>query len=186
MALPREPGAHRGTNRRRPVAVAASAVTNPRGGAPDLLRSSVTYSDSEAHLEVGFCEAVERRESLIAGADRKAFVNELDESIPLRLIRWGRACAASTALHRRPTATPDELARRQCLAFLEATRDHALAMKEGLLWGAPSRRSMISKRHCPRVGPPSNLECPSSSRAFISSRTFRARLTPRLSRLEKH
>jgi hypothetical protein len=118
-----------------PVTVSAHAAADPRRGAIDFLRIAVTYDKLAASVQVGLGEAVERRESLIAAGSRKAFVNELDQSIPLRLIDGGVSPGANqTRWITCPTASPDELARQQCLAFLEATHDVSLAREEALLW----------------------------------------------------
>jgi hypothetical protein len=116
------------------VSVTAQAVANPRGGAPDLLRATVVYGDLEAHIEVGSGEAVERRESLFAGDGRKAFVDELDENVPLRVIHGDGPARHQSRCVSCSVATLDELARRQCLGFIEATRNASLADQEAALW----------------------------------------------------
>ena len=116
------------------VSVTAQAVANPRGGAPDLLRVTLVYGDLEAHIEVGFGEAVERREGLFAGDGRKAFVDELDENVPLRVIHGDGPARHQSCCVTCQAATLDEPARRQCLGFIEATRDAGLADQEAALW----------------------------------------------------
>jgi hypothetical protein len=95
-----------------PKTVNASAIVNAKRNAPDLASLSITYKDVEAQLLVGLGEAVERRETLMASASRKAYVDELNSSMPIRIIddepvnansarwlrwRWRRPWAAPAA-----------------------------------------------------------------------------------------
>ncbi len=109
----------------KPLAVSAAGVHNPRRNATDHFSLSLTFRDLAAFIEVGLGEAVERRETLVAADNRKACIDELNTSVPLRLIsddlrsdplgaaRW-LSCG---------TSTPEEMARQQCLAFLDATQN---------------------------------------------------------------
>lgn len=122
-----------------PVEVAAHASANTKRNAFDLINLEVSFSDLQAFIQVGLGEALERRETLLAATSRKAYVDELDQGAPVRLVdddptdaqrnaRW-LAC---------PAPSSDELARRQCFAFLKATLKPKLAEAEATLW----RRSL--------------------------------------------
>lgn len=119
-----------------PVNVSAHAVANPLRTATDQLHINVELDDYEAFVQVGLGEAIERRETLIAASDRKAFVDELNQSVPVRLVdaEPGRVESSPARWVSCPAPTPDELARQQCLSFLEATLDSGLAQKEASHW----------------------------------------------------
>jgi len=119
----------------QPERVWARSIESPRRNFADLLTLGIEFSGFEAMLQVGFGEALNRRETLIAAEGRRAFIDELDTT-PIRLIdeeadggaapgaRW-MAC---------PAPRPEELARQQCIAFLEATLDEKAAEREAALW----------------------------------------------------
>ena len=117
-----------------PLSVNATAVQNPLRNAPDMVSMAVTYRDIDAQLVVALGETMERRESLIASASRKAFVDELNPSLPIRIIdeqpssannaRW-LSCIAPSA---------EELARQQCISFLDSTLHGERTVEEATTW----------------------------------------------------
>jgi hypothetical protein len=119
-----------------PKTVQAVAALNPLRTAPDLLNLSIAFEGVDAFVQIGLGEALERREALIAGTDRKAFVDELNQNVPVRLVdaEPGRQESSAARWVSCPAPTTDELARQQCLAFLEATIEAPLAQKEASLW----------------------------------------------------
>lgn len=120
----------------KPLAVSATGVHNPRRNAIDHFSLSLTFRDLSAFIEVGLGEAFERRETLIAAENRKAFIDELNRSVPLRLISDDRRSDPLGAARWLScgTSTPEEMARQQCLAFLDATQKQGLAQDEASLW----------------------------------------------------
>ncbi|HLF79041.1 MAG TPA: hypothetical protein VJB57_16290, partial [Dehalococcoidia bacterium] len=62
------------------------SIANPTRNSPDLLLLMVSFPDLDATIQVGLGEAVERRETLLATADRKAYIDELNQSMPIRVI----------------------------------------------------------------------------------------------------
>lgn len=119
-----------------PLNVSAHAVANPLRTATDQLQINVELDDYEAFLQVGLGEAIERRETLLAAGDRKAFVDEMNQSVPVRLVdaEPGRLESSPARWVSCPAPAPDELARQQCLGFLEATLDSGLAQREASRW----------------------------------------------------
>ncbi len=119
-----------------PLAVSATSVHHPRRNAPDHFSLSLTFRDLSAFIEVGLGEAIERRETLIAADDRKAFIDELNSSVPLRLIADDQRAEPYGAARWLSCESPtrEEIARQQCLAFLDATRQQSLAQEEANLW----------------------------------------------------
>lgn len=123
-----------------PIEVAARASASVKRNSFDLLNLEVTFPELRAFLQIGLGEAVERRETLLAATSRKAYVDELNQTTPVRLVdeepgfeprvnaRW-LACPAPSA---------GELARQQCIAFLNATLKPKLAEEEATIW----RRSL--------------------------------------------
>jgi hypothetical protein len=119
-----------------PLEVAARASGNAVRNAFDLLNLEVTFGDLRAFVQVGLGEAVERREMLLAATSRKAYIDELDQMTPVRLVddsteQDPRARARWLAC---PAPSQDELARQQCIAFLNATLRPQLAEEEATLW----------------------------------------------------
>jgi hypothetical protein len=119
-----------------PLAVAATEQPNPLRNAPDLVSLRLSFPEMEAFLQLGMGEAIERRETLIGAGARKAYVDELNQSVPLRLVEdETRAPSMKQARWLScPAPTPDELARQQCLAFLDATLKQDLVQREAGLW----------------------------------------------------
>jgi hypothetical protein len=123
-----------------PIEVAARASASVQRNSFDLLNLEVTFPELRAFLQIGLGEAVERRETLLAATSRKAYIDELNQTTPVRLVdeepgfeprvnaRW-LACPAPSA---------GELARQQCIAFLNATLKPKLAEEEATIW----RRSL--------------------------------------------
>ncbi len=116
-------------------AVAATASETAPGGATDYLSLRIELDSAAAYVATGLGEPVQRRETVIAAGGRKAWVDELSESVPVRFLSDEDASASATA--RRvfcPAPAVDELERQQCLAFLEASHKPALAEEEADLW----------------------------------------------------
>jgi predicted dehydrogenase len=116
--------------------IRSHAITNPTRHAPDLLSLLVSFPDIEASIHIGLGEPVERRETLLATADRKAYIDELNQSTPIRVIEDERGIARGSGARWLSCQAPtsDELARQQCLAFLDATLKSQLARDEAELW----------------------------------------------------
>ncbi|HEY7466509.1 MAG TPA: hypothetical protein VIB47_07430 [Dehalococcoidia bacterium] len=118
-----------------PVEVAARASASMQRNSFDLLNLEVTFPELRAFLQIGLGEAVERRETLLAATSRKAYVDELNESMPLRLVEDDARPGSNQARWLScPSPSAEELARQQCLAFLDATLNATLAQKEATLW----------------------------------------------------
>lgn len=114
--------------------VMATCALNTTRHAPDLLSLALTCTTLDAYVQVGLGEAVERRETLLAAAGRKAYVDELNQSTPIRLIEDDRGARGGSARWLAcPSPTPDELARQQCLAFLHTTLESQRAHDEAEL-----------------------------------------------------
>ena len=119
-----------------PLHLSASAIDNARRNAADLVSVTLAFNDLDAFVQVGLGEAIDRRETLIAAADRKAYVDELNQSMPIRLVE-DEASVQSRSPARWlscPSPTPEERARQQCLSFLDATLKTSLAQDEASLW----------------------------------------------------
>ncbi|HWO73645.1 MAG TPA: hypothetical protein VNN21_08805 [Dehalococcoidia bacterium] len=120
----------------QPERVWARSIESPRRNFADLLTLGIEFSGFEATLQVGFGEALDRRETLIAAEGRRAFIDEVDQTTPIRLI--GEEADGGPAPGARWLACPaprlEELARQQCIAFLEATLDEKAAEREAALW----------------------------------------------------
>ena len=119
-----------------PLALSAVAHLNAIRNAPDLVSLRLAFHGLEAFVQVGMGEAIERRETLVAAADRKAYVDELNQSMPLRLVEdESRAGSAGQARWPScPLPDPEDLARLQCVAFLDSTLKPDLAQAETTLW----------------------------------------------------
>jgi predicted dehydrogenase len=119
-----------------PQSVSAKATANPVRSASDFLALAIGFRDVEAFISVGLGEITERRETLVAADDRKAFVDELDRTVPVRLVDAEPGMPQNNPARWMSYAPPsdEELARQQCLAFLEATVNAAPAQAEASLW----------------------------------------------------
>jgi hypothetical protein len=125
-----------GLTAEEPESVVASGTLNPVRNAPEFVSASITLPSSRVFLQVGLGETMERHETLVAGDGRKAHIDERDERVPVRVTSDGnRAEDAGPARWLSCDApTPQQLARRQCIAFLDATLHPELAQEEAALW----------------------------------------------------
>jgi len=123
-----------------PLDVAAHASANAKRNSFDLLNLEVSFPDLKAFVQVGLGEALERRETLLAASSRKAYVDEIEQSAPVRLVDDDPTNEAGTGVRwlSCPAPSSDELARKQCIAFLNACLKPKLAQQEVTLW----RRSL--------------------------------------------
>jgi hypothetical protein len=118
-----------------PLHVWATAPAGRPAAGPDLLTATVSFADLQAHLLTAAGEALERRETLLAAAHRKAYVDEMNDAMPVRLIEAdGERARAPSRWLAYPFAGPDELVRQQCLAFLEAAGQAEASAAEAVLW----------------------------------------------------
>jgi hypothetical protein len=103
--------------------------------ANELMNLSIEFPSFRAFLQLGLGEAMERRETLIAGATRRLFVDELDTSVPVRLISDDESTEAPTSrwLSTRAPAA-EELARQQVVSFLDSTLHPEHTQDEATLW----------------------------------------------------
>jgi hypothetical protein len=123
-----------------PIDVAARASASIQRNSFDLLNLEVTFPELRAFLQIGLGEAVERRETLLAATSRKAYIDELNQTTPVRLVDDTPVAEARTNARwlACPAPSAGELARQQCIAFLNATLKPRLAEEEATLW----RRSL--------------------------------------------
>jgi hypothetical protein len=117
-----------------PQVARASALMNARRNSPDLVSLKVEYRDVEAVLTIGLGEGVERHETLIAAPTRKVLVDGLSHSAPVRVIDDEALYEPVVRWLSCPAASPHELARHQCVAFLEAASQPSLAKHEAAMW----------------------------------------------------
>ena len=117
-----------------PNSVSAGAARNAKRSCPDLLQIEVTYDSLKAFLRIGLGEPVERRETLVAAQSRKVFVDELNPSTPIRMVQDEPANASGARWLSCPAPSSDEIARQQCVAFLDATLESRKAQAEATLW----------------------------------------------------
>lgn len=115
-----------------PLSVAAIATPNSLRNAPDFVSLFLAFKDSEAFVQAGMGEAVERREMLLAAEGRKAFVDELNAGMPLRLLEDG--ISGGQRYVSCPAPKEEELARQQLFAFLDATLKPNLTQTEADVW----------------------------------------------------
>lgn len=118
-----------------PVSVSATGAAHPLRSVNELMDLSLEYPRLRAFLLVALGEAMERRETLIAGQDRRLFIDELNQSVPVRLIAedTGRDHPAARWLS---TSAPsaEEMVRQQVLAFLDSTLQPSRVQEEAELW----------------------------------------------------
>jgi hypothetical protein len=119
-----------------PLEASCFEEPNPVRNGPDLITVRVAFRDVDAFIQIGLGEAVDRRETVLAADHRKCYVDELNPSMPVRLVEDGsRPYAGSQARWLSMSSyTPEEMARQQCLAFIDATENPALAQTEAVLW----------------------------------------------------
>lgn len=118
-----------------PLNVAANGAANPMRNTHELLCLALDTPSLRAFLQVGLGEAVERRETFIAGERRRILIDELATSPPIRVISDDPT--ATTAAPRLLSTTPPsarEMARQQCLAFLDSTLHPDHTSMEAHLW----------------------------------------------------
>ena len=118
-----------------PLTVVGTQAQNSTRVGPDLITLLVTFKEVEAFVTVGMGEALERREMLLAAPNRRAFVDELNASAPVRLVDYDASVRPSGARWLATgTPTTDEMARQQCLAFFEAVNHASRAQDEAGAW----------------------------------------------------
>ena len=117
-----------------PQIATASALINSKRNSPDLVTMKVAYRNVESLVVVGLGEGIERHETLIAAPTRKVLVDGLSHSAPVRVIDDEALYEPVARWLSCPTASPHELARQQCIAFLEAAAQPSLAKQEAAMW----------------------------------------------------
>ncbi|MPZ49789.1 MAG: hypothetical protein GEU75_10940 [Dehalococcoidia bacterium] len=161
-----------------PVEVSGLAEANPMRNAPDLIALRLVFAGLEAFIQVGMGEAIERRETLLAAANRKAYVDELNQSMPLRLVEDDSRPAAGPQARwlSCPPPGPEEMARQQCLAFLDATLKTNLAQAEASLWLRSIAVLQATDRSLQADGAPAPVEVGEEQPRFrvILGRSFAA------------
>ena len=123
-----------------PQHVSATEAVNTTRNGPDLVSLLVTFKDLEAFIQLGMGEAIERREMLLAAPKRRAFIDELNASAPVRLVDFDANQGPGARWLATGAPTYDEMARQQCVAFFEATTKSSLAAEEAGYW----RRSLAA------------------------------------------
>ena len=123
-----------GIAQQEPKSVSATSIVNRKRNAPDLASLAIQYGDIEAELMVGLGEAIERRETLLASDTRKVYVDELNASMPIRIIDDEPVSANSARWLSSMAPSSEELARQQCIGFLDATVQNHLSADEAVLW----------------------------------------------------
>jgi len=125
-----------------PLSVSATEAVNSARNGPDLASLLVGFKDLEAFIQVGMGEAIDRREMLLAAPKRRAFVDELNASAPVRLVDFDAANGSGPGARWLACGAPtyDEMSRQQCIAFFEATVKSSLAADEAHAW----RRSLAA------------------------------------------
>jgi hypothetical protein len=119
----------------QPTVLLAREGPSAEGGEADFLSLWLRSGDVDLAIEVGLVEAIPRRETVLAGAGRKAYVDELNERVPVRLL--DASGGAGQGVVRAVTCPPpaaSELTERQCQAFLEAVHSRKLADQEAERW----------------------------------------------------
>jgi hypothetical protein len=119
-----------------PLSVSGTQAENSTRVGPDLITMLVAFKDLEAFVQVGMGEAIERREMLLAAPNRRAYVDELNSSAPVRLVDYDASSRPGAGARWLACGTPttDEMARQQCLAFFEATNRPSRAQDEAEAW----------------------------------------------------
>ena len=119
-----------------PMSVSGTQAQNSTRVGPDLITMLVGFKDLEAFVQVGMGEALERREMLLAAPNRRAYVDELNASAPVRLVDYDASSRPGAGARWLACGTPttDEMARQQCLAFFEGTNRPSRAKDEADAW----------------------------------------------------
>jgi hypothetical protein len=125
-----------------PLNISATEAINTTRNGPDLVSLLVGFKGLEAFIQLGMGEAIERREMLLAAPGRRAFVDELNASAPVRLVDSDAGQRNGPGARWLATGAPtyDEMARQQCVAFFEATTKSSQAADEASFW----RRSLAA------------------------------------------
>lgn len=125
-----------------PLNVSATEAVNTTRNGPDLVSLLLEFRDLEAFIQIGMGEAIERREMLLAAPKRRAFVDELNASAPVRLVDSDVSQRGGPGARWLANGAPtyDEMARQQCLAFFEATTSSSQSADEASYW----RRSLAA------------------------------------------
>ena len=116
-----------------PLTVSAGAARNAKRSCPDLLDIEVAYDGLKAFLRIGLGDPIERRETLVAAQTRKVFVDELNPSTPIRMVEDEPSDTSGARWLSCPAPSSDEVARQQCVAFLDATLESRQAQAEATL-----------------------------------------------------
>jgi hypothetical protein len=119
---------------REPESLRAYGVSSAPRASMDFVAVTMDLGDADAFLQVGLGEGISRRETVLAAAERKAYVDELDPSVPVRLVDDGPQADAGIRLVSCPSPGTSELARQQCLSFLEAATSPARCQAEADIW----------------------------------------------------
>lgn len=117
-----------------PLSVAASMVYNPLRNAPDFVCLNLSLKALTAHISLSMNEPVERRDLTLVADDRRAYVDELNQAVPLRLVETERSAAGHARWVSCSQPSSAELARQQCVAFLEAISDAGKANTDAVIW----------------------------------------------------
>lgn len=118
-----------------PLTVAATSARSAIRNAPHFLSLNMVFAELAALVNVGAGEAFNRRETVIAGEDCQAHLDELNPFAPVSVVdgrRTERGEAPRTVTY--PPHVAGELARAQCVAFLEGTMKQSLAQEEASVW----------------------------------------------------
>ena len=142
-----------GIARSDPRRVNASSIINTKRNAPDLASLAITYGDIACQLVVGLGEAMDRRETLIASATRKAYVDELNPNMPIRIIDDEPVNANSARWLSCTAPSSEELARQQCIAFLDATTQAQRISDEAALWNGALSALASMEQSLAKQGP---------------------------------
>ena len=118
---------------REPEVLTARGAANPWRGAMDFLSVAIELQGVNAFVEAGLGEGFSRRETVLAAHDRKAYIDELNPSVPVRLADDDDPAPGSRSVSC-ASPGPAELARLQCVAFLEAVASAWRCQAEADLW----------------------------------------------------
>jgi hypothetical protein len=112
--------------------VSASQTDNAVRNAPDFVALNLALSTGSAYIQVGLGEAIARQDTLIAADDRKAWIDELNQSVPIRLVDDDRSGGSRWVAC--PSPSFEDLVLQQCLTFMESLQHPAQAEEEADLW----------------------------------------------------
>ena len=103
-----------------PLEVAAHASANEKRNSFDLINLEVRFAEPQVFIQVGLGEALERRGTLLAAASRRAYVDELDQTAPVRIVDDDSISESRVRWLACPAPSSEEQARQQCVTFLNA------------------------------------------------------------------